>query len=123
MTDIEITPFHTVFFTCLGISMLLMLALVLLVTWRFRFWVQCIAFLIGTLIVWFGLVLGTHYGYGAWQSMPDAPDRAFVDGAQLTGSVLFGWMPAGLATFAWWYTVRIGLFAARKITGARRHQA
>ena len=53
--------------------------------------------LLSFVIVWMSLFLGVHFGYGAWQTMPDPPDRAFADGAKLTGSLMFGWIPSGLA--------------------------
>lgn len=52
--------------------------------------------LLGTLVVWFSLAAGVHYGYGAWQGIENPPDEAFVDGAELVGSVMFGWLPAGM---------------------------
>jgi type IV secretory pathway TrbD component len=34
--------------------------------------------------------------------MPNAPDEAFADGAKLTGSLLFGWLPAGFGCLMVW---------------------
>jgi hypothetical protein len=99
------TPFHTAFVTYAGPAMAIMLIMVLCARCLFPFWVQCISLVLGTLILWVGIFLGTHYGYGAWQSMPNPPEEAFADGAQLTGSVIFGWIPAGMATYAWWWVL------------------
>ncbi len=52
--------------------------------------------LLAVVAVWFSLAAGMHFGYGAWQSIDNPPDEAFADGANLIGSVMFGWMPAGL---------------------------
>ena len=55
---------------------------------------QVLLLLLAALVVWFSLILAVGWGYDAWQSMPDPPDEAFADGAKLTGSVLFGWLPS-----------------------------
>ncbi|MCB9872143.1 MAG: hypothetical protein H6837_19970 [Planctomycetes bacterium] len=52
--------------------------------------------LVAVVAVWFSLAAGMHYGYGAWQGINNPPDEAFADGANLVGSILFGWMPAGV---------------------------
>ncbi len=52
--------------------------------------------LAAVVVVWFSLAAGVHFGYGAWQSIDNPPDEAFADGANLIGSVMFGWMPAGV---------------------------
>ena len=48
------------------------------------------------LVVWMGLFAGVHFGYGAWQTMPDPPDEAFSDGGDLMLSLLLGWLPSTL---------------------------
>ncbi len=71
------------------------------------------AVLLATLALWTGLVVGVHMGYGEWQSAPDAGDQAYADGAKLIGSVLFGWMPAGLLAALGW----LFLTVARRVSG------
>lgn len=56
---------------------------------------QTLLLLLAVAAVWLSLILGVCWGYDAWQSLPEPPDEAFADGANLTGSVMFGWMPAG----------------------------
>lgn len=52
--------------------------------------------LFAVIAVWFSLAAGMHFGYGAWQGIDNPPEEAFADGADLTGSILFGWMPSGI---------------------------
>ena len=111
---LALTPFHSTFITIAGLALGLALLMVLIATWRFRFWVQCIAVLFGILVLWAGIFLGTHFGYGAWQTMPDPPEEAFADGAKLTASLILGWLPAGMVTCAWWgFLSLIGLVVRR----------
>ena len=70
---------------------------------------QVLVLLLAFVVIWLSLILGVYWGYGAWQSMPDPPEEAFADGADLAGSVLFGWMPSGLGCLVVWlvaHTVR-----------------
>ena len=99
---LALTPFHWTFLAIAGPALGLALPVILIATWRFPFRVQCIAVLFGIAVLWAGIFLGTHFGYGAWQTMPDPPEEAFADGAQLTGSLLLGWLPAGMIACAWW---------------------
>jgi hypothetical protein len=48
-------------------------------------------------------------GYGAWQSVPNAGEDAYADGAKLVGSFMFGWIPAGIVSLISW-----GLLALMK---------
>jgi hypothetical protein len=50
--------------------------------------------LLAVLIVWLTLFLGVTQGYDAWQALPYPPEKAFSDGAKLTGVVIAGWLPA-----------------------------
>ena len=111
--------FQSTFLAIAGPALAVALLMVCIATWRSRFWVQCIAVLLGTLILWAGLWLGTHVGYGAWQSMPDPPEEAFADGAQLTGTLIFGWLPAGVVTFAWWGLLTLIGFVLRRWRGPK----
>ena len=63
---------------------------------------QVLVLLLAVAVVWCALILAVGWGYDAWQSMPDAPDEAFADGAALTGSLLFGWMPSGFGCLLIW---------------------
>ena len=72
--------------------------------------------LLSVAIVWMSLFLGVHFGYGAWQTMPDPPDRAFADGAKLTGSLMFGWIPSGIACL-------LTLLACRCLRRVTRHRS
>jgi len=69
---------------------------------RIRIAGQITFLLIATIALWIGLWLGVHMGYGAWQNLPDPGDKAYADGAALTGSFMFGWIPAGLVCSAVW---------------------
>ena len=44
-------------------------------------------------------------GYGAWQNMPNPPEEAFADGAQLTMAFIGGWMPGIILFFAMYILV------------------
>lgn len=77
------------------------------------------AVLIAALALWAALVVGVHVGYGEWQSAPNAGDQAFADGAKLTGSFLFGWIPSVfLAVLGWCF-----LTVAKKVAGRLRRSA
>ena len=52
--------------------------------------------LAGVLAFWVALFLGNHYGFYAWQTVPNPPEEAFTDGAILVGSLMGGWLPGGL---------------------------
>ncbi len=47
---------------------------------------------IGVMVSWAALFIGSHLGYRAWQSMPDAPDEAFRD-TSAAGALFLGWFP------------------------------
>lgn len=47
----------------------------------------------GAVCFWISLFLGTHIGYGEWQTMPDPPKEAFADGAKLVFALMAGWLP------------------------------
>jgi hypothetical protein len=77
--------------------------------------VQFLAFIVATLALWAGLFMGVHMGFGEWQGSPGAGDKAYADGAQLTGSLMFGWMPAVLvAALAWLLLTASKWFFGRK---------
>ena len=71
------------------------------------------AVLIAALALWAALVVGVHVGYGEWQSAPNAGDQAFADGAKLTGSFLFGWIPSGFLAVLGWCCLTV----AKKVAG------
>ncbi len=50
----------------------------------------------GVSIMWFAVFLGVATYFDVWQGMPDPPPEAYADGAQLTASVLIGWVPGAL---------------------------
>jgi hypothetical protein len=88
------TPFQKVFLMYLAIG----LPLGLLVTF-FGYKAKSLVArlplcLLAVLIVWLTLFLGVTQGYDAWQALPDPPEKAFSDGAKLTGVVIAGWLPA-----------------------------
>lgn len=62
-------------------------------------------FLLSILINWLAIFLGVHMGYGAWQNMPNPPEEAFADGAQLTMAFIGGWMPGIILFFAMYILV------------------
>jgi hypothetical protein len=47
---------------------------------------------IGVLVLWAALFIGSDMGYRAWQSTPDPPREAFSD-ASVVGALVFGWFP------------------------------
>ncbi|MEM7310484.1 MAG: hypothetical protein AAF682_27655 [Planctomycetota bacterium] len=116
---LALTPYHSTLLTiacpALGFSLLM----VLIATWRCRIAVQCVAVLLGILVLWAGLVAGSYYGYEAWQAMPDPPDEAFADGAKLMALFLLGWLPAGLVTFAWWGFLRVVGLVVQRSRGSK----
>jgi hypothetical protein len=64
---------------------------------RLGYWLARFGLLgLGVMVLWLGLFLGTHMGYGAWQSSNNPPDEAFADGAKLVGTLLAGWLPSSL---------------------------
>ena len=75
---------------------------------RFKIVGQIVCLLPATIALWIGLWLGVHMGYGAWQGLPDHGDRAYADGANLTGSFIFGWIPAGIVCSAVWGLLLLG---------------
>lgn len=72
--------------------------------------------LLAVLIVWITLFLGVTQGYDAWQALPNPPEKAFADGATLTGVVIAGWLPATFFVV----TVYVFLMLLRKFSVARR---
>ena len=50
----------------------------------------------GVLAGWAGLAMGVDHGFRVWQSGPNPPDEAFVDGAQGVVAFLTGWIPASI---------------------------
>ncbi|MCA9266709.1 MAG: hypothetical protein KDA60_22780 [Planctomycetales bacterium] len=48
--------------------------------------------LVGVVIVWVAIFVGSDMGYRAWQSIPDPPDEAFSD-ASVLGALILGWLP------------------------------
>ena len=61
--------------------------------------------LLSILINWLAIFLGVHMGYGAWQNMPNPPDEAFADGANLMMALLGGWIPGIILFFAMYILV------------------
>ena len=91
--DASHAPFRRVF--CLHLIYGLPLALAAgACAARVRSWLVRLALaFLGVLAFWAGIFLGTHMGYGAWQAVPDPPEAAFVDGAELVGALIAGWLP------------------------------
>jgi hypothetical protein len=75
---------------------------------RFQVIGQIVCLLLATIALWMGLSCGVHMGYGAWQGLPDPGDKAYADGAKLTGAFMFGWMPAGIVCSAVWGFLLLG---------------
>lgn len=78
---------------------------------RFRVLGQLFCLLVAFLALWASLVFGVGAAFSAWQGMDNPPDEAFADGAQLTGSVMFGWMLCGPACALAW----LGLMGAKRL--------
>jgi len=100
--------YREVLFGYLALGGLVALLALCVGVFRFKIVGQIIFFLIATIALWMGLWLGVHMGYGAWQNLPDAGDKAYADGAALTGSFMFGWMPAGIVCTALWGLLLLG---------------
>ena len=94
--------FEKVFYSYLAVGGLVALVALWNGVFRFRIVGQIILLLIAAIALWMGLAFGVHMGYGAWQNSPNPGDKAFADGANLTGAFMFGWMPAGAVCFAAW---------------------
>ena len=88
------TPFQQTFLMIFVPGVLLGIGLSILAGSMKSFWWRIPVFFLAVILLWGSLAVGVAKGYDAWQSMPDPPDEAFADGADLTGSVLFGWMPS-----------------------------
>lgn len=101
------TIYQQVLYSWLAGGVVVALALLVVGVFRFRLLGQLVCLALAVLGLWFSLAAGVSYGYLAWQTSPNPPDEAFADGANLTGSVLFGWMPAGLFCVVCW--VLLGL--------------
>lgn len=57
-------------------------------------WLRRLGLLVGGAVCfWISLFLGTHIGYGEWQTMPEPPEEAFADGAKLVFALMAGWLP------------------------------
>ena len=93
---------RSVFFAWLSLGALLALVFLCLGVFRFRIIGQLVCALAATVSLWFGLWYGVHMGYGAWQALPNPGADAYADGANLVGSLMFGWMPAGFVCLVLW---------------------
>jgi hypothetical protein len=108
-----VTPFHQALLVFFVPGLLLGLLLSVLAGATRSIWWSIPIFLVAAILVWGSLVVGVAKGYDAWQAMPDPPDEAFADGAKLTGSVLFGWLPSGLFCAAIYLITRLFTSASR----------
>ena len=100
--------YREVLFGCLALGGLVALLALCVGVFRFKIVGQVLFFLLASIALWIGLWLGVHMGYGAWQNLPDPGDKAYADGAALTGSFMFGWMPAGIVCSAVWGLLLLG---------------
>lgn len=114
-TGVEV--FQRVLYTCLGVGTLAALGLIAFGVHRFRAIGQAFACLLATLVLWAGLFLGVHMGYGAWQRVPDAGTDAFADGAKLTGAFMLGWLPAAVACLAMLAVLHLAKRTLRRAPG------
>ena len=100
--------YREVLYNHLAIGGLVALLALCVGVFRFKIVGQISFLLIASIALWIGLWLGVHMGYGAWQNLPDSGDKAYADGAALTGSFMFGWMPAGIVCSAGWGLLLLG---------------
>ena len=100
--------YQEVLFGYLALGGLVALLALCVGVFRFKIVGQVLFFLLASIALWIGLWLGVHMGYGAWQNLPDPGDKAYADGAALTGSFMFGWMPAGIVCSAVWGLLLLG---------------
>jgi len=107
--------YREVLYTYLAVGALVALLSLCLGAFRFRVIGKIVCLLLATIALWMGLFLGVHMGYGAWQGLPDPGDKAFADGAKLTGALMFGWMPAGIVCVVVWGLLLLG----KKLFGRR----
>ena len=94
--------YRSVFLTYLSAGVAVALAILSLGVFRFRAIGQIFCLLVAFLAVWASLIFGVGAAFDAWQGMVNPPDEAFADGAQLTGSVMFGWMASAPACALAW---------------------
>jgi len=92
--------YREVFFGYLALGGLVALLALCVGVFRFKIVGQIFFLLLATIALWIGLWLGVHMGFGAWQNLPGHGEKAYADGAALTGSFMFGWMPAGIVCSA-----------------------
>ena len=100
--------YREVLYTYLAVGGLVALLALCLGVFCFRLVGQLVFLLIATIALWIGLWYGVHMGYGAWQGLPEHGEKAYADGAKLTGSFIFGWIPAGIACSAVWGLLLLG---------------
>lgn len=100
--------YREVLYTHLALGALVALLSLCLGVFRFRVAGQVVCLLLATIALWVGLWYGVHMGYGAWQGLPDPGEKAYADGAKLTGSFMFGWLPAGIVCSAVWGLLLLG---------------
>ena len=74
---------------------------------RFRILGQLLCLFVAVIALWASLVFGVGAAFDAWQGMPDPPNEAYADGAQLTGSVMFGWILAGVPCTGLWVLLTV----------------
>ena len=111
------TPYELVFYPTLGAGSVIASALAWKASGR-RLLGQVSLLLASFVTLGFALIAGVHFGYGAWQRMPNPPDDAFADGAKLVGSLFFGWLPAGFASL-FVFVLGHGWRASRRRAAAR----
>ena len=107
--------FWGVLFSYLVVGSLVALLALCVAVFRFKIVGQIIFLLLASITLWTGLWLGVYMGYGAWQNLPENGEKAYADGAALTGSIMFGWIPAGIACTALWGLLLLG----KKLFGRR----
>ena len=107
--------YREVLYTYLAVGAFVAFLLICLGIFRFRVIGKIVCILLATIALWMGLFLGVHMGYGAWQGLPDPGEKAYADGAKLTGAFMFGWMPAGIVCVVVWGLLLLG----KKLFGRR----
>jgi len=107
--------FRKVLYIHLAVGALVALLSLCLGVFRFRVAGQLVCLLLASIALWVGLWYGVHQGYGAWQGLPNPGEKAYADGAALTGSFMFGWMPAVIVCSVVWGL----LLLSKKLFGRR----
>jgi hypothetical protein len=107
-------PYNQELLTYLLSGLIIGVGLVVWGAFHKKWMVRLLAFVVGILVIWYGLVMGVVNGFSAWQQSPDPPPEAFKDGGPMVGMLVFGWIPAGFVCLFAYGLVRWRVSAMKK---------